>query len=170
MGAIGYRKGDISLFQKLFPYDYAGGPWYSFRYGPVHITVMDPYADYSEGSLQHTWLVNDLKKAEASWKMVVFGGREPGAEESHTGEEARKILQSLCEVHGVNLIIGGSDSGYSVEKIGSVNYVGLGTAPSDLNTGSQKLYFASVHIEDGIFSLQIFDDSGEAVPTLELIK
>ncbi len=170
MGAVGHREGDISLFRKLFPYDYESGPWYSFRYGPVHITVMDPYTDYSEGSIQHTWMVNDIKEADAPWKVLVFGSHEPGAEESYLNGSARKVLQSLCEEHGVDLIIGGSNSGYTVEKIGPVNYIGLGKAPSGGDTGSQELYFGTVHIEDGTLSLQIFNDTGEEVPTLELTK
>ncbi len=35
-------------------------PWYSFDYGPIHVTVMSTEHDYSPGSQQHTFITCDL--------------------------------------------------------------------------------------------------------------
>ena len=47
--------------------------WYSFEYGLVHFTVLSTEHDFTVGSRQHTWLVDDLKSVDRSrtpWLIV----------------------------------------------------------------------------------------------------
>ncbi len=168
MGAVGPRQGSTELFQQLFPFEFAGGPYHSFRYGPVHVTVMDAHTDYSEGSAQYQWLVDDLERATAPWKILVRTGRYALAHESAAGEMARGVLRPLCEKHGVSLVIDGSTSGYVRTRAGSVQYIGLGPAPAERENEPHTMLYGTVQIEGSTLKLEVFDDAGERIETVEL--
>ncbi|UJR07145.1 hypothetical protein I4U23_011433 [Adineta vaga] len=46
--------------------------WFSFNTGPVHWISMSSQHDYSEGSVQYAWLVNDLIKATENRTLAPF--------------------------------------------------------------------------------------------------
>ncbi len=167
VGAVGLHQGNTELFQQLFPFPYAGAAYHSFRYGPVHVTVMDALADYSEGSDQYQWLVDDLKNATAPWKILVHTGRHALEHESPAGEAARKGLHSLCEEHEVSLVIDGTSRGYAHTRVGSVQYLGLGPAPSEREDEPDTLFFGALQIEGSTLNLEVFDDAGQRVETVE---
>lgn len=170
MGTVRNSENDISLLKKLFPYDFADETYYSYRYGPVHINVMDPALDYSEGSPQHTWLVNELEETTAPWKIIVFSDEQLAPKETIINDSRFEIIQSLAEKYDVDLLIGRSNKGYSRKKIGEVNYIGLGAEQNKEEYNSQTMYYGTVQIEDDTLTLKIFNDAGEIVPTLELGK
>lgn len=167
MGPAGHESG-TSLAEKLFPYNYAEGPWYSFRYGPVHVTVIDPFSDLEEGSPQYEWLVNDLDSAEAPWSIVVAGSDLSDGKGHSESTHVYEAVSHICGEYGVDLLIGRSSEGYSRGRVGNTEYVGIGAGQYLPGPGSHRMYFATVQVEDGILSLQVFNDKGEAVPTLEL--
>ncbi len=167
MGAVGDRQGNTDLFKQLFPFEFAGGPYHSFQYGPVHVTVMDAHTDYSEGSAQYQWLADDLQGATAPWKILVHTGRHSLVEEPAGCEAAREMLHSLCEEYGVNLVIDGGTGGYAHAQVGSVQYVGLGPAPPERENGPHTMVFGAVQIEGPTLKLEVFDHAGERIETGE---
>ncbi len=168
MGAVGEREGDTALFRELFPYEYAGENYHSFRYGPAHIAVIDPYQDYSQGSPQYRWLAADLRDADAAWKILLFNGPDSWQSEGPAGARARDLLQPLCEEHGVNLVIDGSADGYTRTSFGNLEYIGLGAKAAPGRDAAYTMHFGAVHIESGTLALEVFDDTGEKVDTLRL--
>ncbi len=169
MGTVGKRAGDTALFRELFPYDYAGGNYHSFRYGPVHVTVMDPYEDFSRNSPQYQWLAADLAETDAPWKILIFNGPESWQAGGPAATRARNLLQPLLEEHGVKLVIDGSTAGYNRTAFGEIEYVGLGAeAAPQRRDAAYTMHFGTVQVEDGTLTLEIFDDSGEKVDTLRL--
>ena len=46
--------------------------YYSFDYGPAHITVVDQYVSFAPGSAQYIWLENDLAASQKLWKFVIL--------------------------------------------------------------------------------------------------
>ena len=167
MGAVGDRQGNTDMFKQLFPFEFAGGPYHSFQYGPVHVTVMDAQTDYSPGSPQYQWLADDLRRATAPWKMVVHTGRHTLAQTSAAAEAAREMLHSLCEEYGVNLVIDGSTSGYAAVRVGPVQYVGLGPAPPEGENEPHTMVFGAVQIEGPTLKLEVFDHAGDRIESVE---
>ena len=72
-GCKGNHEGSGDLFFKYFPYHYEpDGFYWSFDYGPVHISIIDQYVDYRPGSTQYMWLKNDLASSTNKWKFVII--------------------------------------------------------------------------------------------------
>ncbi|MCD6505332.1 metallophosphoesterase family protein [Candidatus Poribacteria bacterium] len=100
--------------------------WYSFDYGDVHFLIIDTEFDYSPGSDQYRFIVDDLSNCKAKWKLVAFHKppytavrrRLPG------NMKARKILDPLFEKYGVDMVFCGHDHNYVRSKpINGVVYV-----------------------------------------------
>ncbi len=167
MGAMGEREEDADeLFERLFPYNYADGPYHSFQYGPVHVTVMDAQTDYSPDSDQYQWLASDLEDAEAPWKVLVYSGEQALSDDSEEVAESREILEPLLQEKGVHLVVDGGTEGYLRDSIGDTEYVGLGAGVDEEENSA--LYFGALQVEGGVFQFEILDDTGGEVDVLEL--
>ncbi len=59
-------------YAKYWPYPYVADHYWSFDYGPAHVTVIDQYVPYGPGSAQYTWLENDLAGSNAEWKFLLM--------------------------------------------------------------------------------------------------
>ncbi len=168
VGAAGTEVGDPALFRELFPYNLEAGMYYSFQYGPVHVTVMDPGSDYSEGSAQHAWLVNDLTEAAAPWKILVYTGIHSWSDDAEGGDESRQVLLPLCEELGVDMVIDGRVGGYQRQKAGEIDYIRLGAATDNEGDGLRRMYYGAMKVEGSTMTLEIFDDTRRALDTVEL--
>lgn len=66
---LGNHEGDARLY-----YDYMSVPepeyYYSFRYGPAEIFVVDSQRNVGPDSDQYKWLVKALEESDAPWKFV----------------------------------------------------------------------------------------------------
>ena len=73
-GCKGNHEETGIYYKKYWPYPYVRSPhfYWSFDYGPVHVTVIDQYIDYSPGSDQYQWLENDLATTTKKWKFLLF--------------------------------------------------------------------------------------------------
>lgn len=168
LGDAGHHQGETTLFTTLFPYGRANRTYHSFQYGPVHVTVMDPYTDYTKGSDQHTWLVNDLQQAEAPWKILVFTGPHSWTSDDPAAVAARTLLGPLCQKYGVQICIDGNAPGYSRTQVDGIEYVGMGAGAMSAEQSGAMLYFGAVQIEDDQLTLEVFDDTGKQIDTLRL--
>jgi hypothetical protein len=75
-GPRGNHEGAGMVFKKYWPYPYVSDFYWSFDYGPVHVTLLDQYVSYAPGSPQYNWLVNDLSTTNQPWKIITF--HQPG--------------------------------------------------------------------------------------------
>ena len=91
------------------------GVYYSFDYGDVHFAVLNTNDMYPMSMQQRNWLVNDMKRTDAKWK-IVFMHKSPYS----AGNDAlspdvlllRRALIPLFDQLGVDLVMYGHDHQY----------------------------------------------------------
>nr|WP_271753268.1 S-layer homology domain-containing protein [Cohnella sp. JJ-181] len=132
MGARGNHEGVGSVYEKYFPYPYVDDFYWSFDYGPVHISVLDEYADFKEGSAQYNWLINDLASSTKPWKIVM--GHQPawGAGTHENNTDLQKYIHPILKQFGVPLYLNGHNHNYARAEVDGIEYLtsGGGGAPS----------------------------------------
>ncbi|MEN6571111.1 MAG: metallophosphoesterase family protein [Anaerolineaceae bacterium] len=130
VNAMGNHDG-TQLFIKYFPYHFAGHFYWSFDYGPVHVAVIDQYADVSENSPQWQWLNQDLANSAQPWKFILL--HEPGwSAGPHPNNEAvQKIIQNIAYHQHVAVIFAGHNHYYARAQVDGVVHIttGGGGAP-----------------------------------------
>lgn len=148
---------DAWVFRQLWPNPLYPTPakgstqsyYYSFDYGPVHISIIDPYSiSYAPGSAQYEWLQSDLENTAKQWKIVVchhpFYDAGSGSPKGDVGNYAdtrtlQSDIQPLLEKNNVQLVIQGHRHYYSHSIVNGINYLVLGdggapqTDPYDLS-------------------------------------
>lgn len=123
--------------------------YYSFDYGPVHISIIDPYSiSYAPGSAQYEWLQSDLENTAKQWKIVVchhpFYDAGSGSPKGDVGNYAdtrtlQSDIQPLLEKNNVQLVLQGHRHYYSHSIVNGITYLVLGdggapqTDPYDLS-------------------------------------
>ena len=171
-GVRGNHEGSGDLFYKYFPYLYeAGGFYWSFDYGPVHVIVIDQYVDCSPGSTQYIWLENDLSSSTKKWKILVF--HEPGwsADGPHSNNvDVQNYIQPLAVEKGVNIIFAGHNHYYARATVDSIQHIttGGGGAPlylpdpnyENVVATAQSHHFCEVEIQGDDLYFTARDASG----------
>ncbi len=177
--AMGNHEGTGTLFRKYFPYPFAGGRYWSFDYGPVHVTVLDQYTSYAPGSAQYTWLTNDLATATKPWKIIVL--HEPGWSAGGGHENnvlVQNYIQPLCLQYNVPLVIGGHNHYYARAEVNGVEHIttGGGGAPLYAPNPSypyivrtaQSYHYCKIAITGGVLSFQALTPPGSILDTFTL--
>ena len=144
INAMGNHDG-TQLFTKYFPYPFKGHYYWSFDYGPVHVAVVDQYADVSPTSVQWTWLKEDLAAAQQPWKFILL--HEPGwsAGPHPNNDVVQKIIQPIAYHQGVAVIFAGHNHYYARAEVDGVVHIttGGGGAPLyDPLPGSANVRYA----------------------------
>jgi len=133
MACRGNHEGNGNLFLKYFPYPYFDETafFYSYDYGPVHITVVDDQSDISPGSRQYDWVKNDIGSSTACWKFVLFHKPAYGVGGHNNDANNQTLTGNLLEPAGVDLVINGHNHYYSRAFKSGLNHVtaGGGGAP-----------------------------------------
>ncbi len=145
--SIGNHEGQGILFGKYFPYFYQSNRYYySFDYGPAHFTVIDQFTNYSQGSAQYNWLVNDLATTNKTWKIVVF--HKPGwAAGGHSNNtDVQNILQPVFEQYGVKFVITGHNHYYSRAVVNGIYHITTGGGGAPLYSPNAS-YPNIVHVD-----------------------
>ncbi len=145
--AIGNHEGQGILFEKYFPYYYPNNRYYfSFDYGPAHFTVIDQFTNYSQGSQQYNWIVNDLSTTNKAWKVVVF--HKPGwsAGGHDNNSTVQTVLQPLFEQYGVKFVLTGHNHYYARAVVNGVNHITTGGGGAPLYTPDSS-YPYIVHVD-----------------------
>ncbi len=136
MAAIGNHEGTGVLFARYFPYPMFRNNryYYSFDYGPVHVTIIDQETSYAQGSTQYNWIVNDLATTNKPWKIAVFHkpGWSAGAHSNNI--TVQNSLQPLFERYGVQLTLTGHNHYYARAVVNGVHHVTTGGGGSPLYT------------------------------------
>ncbi len=181
MGCRGNHEGSAIYYRKYFPYKYQpGGCYYSYDYGPLHISVVDQYVDYSIGSPQHQWLENDLATTTKKFKIVLL--HEPGwsAAGAHSDEMAvRTNIQPLCIQYHVSMVIGGHNHFYARGVVDNIIHLTLGGGGASSKTPSAAeniityvggLSYMRFDINKDTLNAYAMDPSGTILDTYTLIN
>jgi hypothetical protein len=124
--------GVTATFPKYYPFPYPnltpgsykgattdknGNPYYynlywSYDYGPVHITHVDEYSDMSQGSVQYNWVQNDLASTTKPWKILIYheAAYSAGADGDNT---AVRVFEPLVTQYNVDVIFSGHSHNYA---------------------------------------------------------
>ena len=129
---MGNHENSGVLFKKYFPMPFVAGRYWSFDYGPAHVVMLDQYIAYDVGSVQYTWLNNDLAASTKTWKFILL--HEPGwsAAGGHLNDPTvQTAIQPLAEKYGVSIIFGGHNHYYARAVVNGIQHltVGGGGAP-----------------------------------------
>lgn len=186
LSTMGNHEGQGVLFGKYFPYPKftTGRFYYSFDYGPIHITVLDQYTDYSPGSAQYTWLENDLASSTKPWKMIV--DHEPGwtAYPSSGGHgnntNVQNIIQPLCLKYDVSFVLSGHNHFYSRAVVNNVVHITTGGGGAPLyppGSGRENVvifdksnHFCKIDINDNALKLTVIRSDGSIIETFDYSK
>jgi predicted phosphodiesterase len=121
-----YPNGKSTYFTKYFPFPYQNASpafdpanvqaysnlYYSFDYGPVHITCVDNYSNLAAGSAQYNWIVNDLATTTKPWKILIY--HEPAYSAGSDGDNKNvRVLEPLVTQYNVDLIYCGHSHNYA---------------------------------------------------------
>ncbi len=178
MSALGNHEGSGTLFEKYFPYPFyqSGDFYWSFDYGPAHITIVDQYSDYSPGSTQYQWLENDLASTTKKWKILMF--HEPGWSAGGHGNntDVQNYIQPLCEQYDVQFVINGHNHYYSRAVVERVMHIttGGGGAPlytpdpsyPNIVTVSQSNHFTKLKISGDTLFFTVIKSDGSIIEQL----
>jgi PKD repeat protein len=109
-----------------------GEQWYSFDYGNAHFISLDTSGDYSSGSAQYNWLVNDLRSTTAEW-VVVFTHYPAYSSGVHGGTPTvQSRLVPLFEQYGVDMVFCGHDHIYERSYKNGIYYFVTGGGGAEL--------------------------------------
>jgi hypothetical protein len=148
----GNHDGDNHLLSLYFE---AGGgqvkDYYSFDWGPVHMTTINTNKDYRPGSEQHQFLERDLTSTHRPFK--VFFGHHPTYSSGFHGSTLamQRFLQPLFDKNGVKLVFAGHEHDYERTIVNGITYVvsGGGGAPlygqENLGKNPDSLVFKKAH-------------------------
>lgn len=121
--AYGNHDSDSESLQRYmgFPEDRR---WYSFNYGSAHVIALDSKSDFSPGSAQYQWLVNDLTAASGMpWRFAFFHHPQDCPTEGKWSVDVRQHLNPLFEQYGVQLVFNGHSHVYEHYLVNGVHYV-----------------------------------------------
>jgi hypothetical protein len=162
--------------------------YYSFDWGNAHFVALDTNQDYSVGSTQYNWLVNDLQTSTQSWKFVFFHhpAYSSGPHGSSSGVQTH--LVPIFEAYGVDVVFNGHDHDYertcpilngvcTTPQDGGVVYYVTGGAGAPLYPASgdwftaysDSLYhFLKVAVNDCWLHLDAIDANGNVFDSYEI--
>jgi len=86
--------------------------YYSFDWGNTHFVALDTNQNYSAGSTQYNWLVNDLQSSTQPWKFVFFHHPPYSSGPHGSTNEVQTHLVPIFETYGVSVVFSGHDHHY----------------------------------------------------------
>jgi hypothetical protein len=164
-----------TLFTKYFPYPFAGSRYYySYDYGPVHVTVLDQYTAFDTLSTQGLWFKNDLAASNKTWKFVLL--HEPGwsAAGGHANNATVQTqIEPICERYGVAVVFGGHNHYYARAVVNGVQHVTTGGGGAPLATpdlgqpnvvaGASAYHYCQIAIDAGTLRFKAVNSTTGAV-------
>jgi hypothetical protein len=171
-----------TLFTKYFPYPFVGDRYYSFDYGPAHVTVVDQYVAYDSTSAQGLWFKNDLASSNKTWKFVLL--HEPGwsAAGGHANNTTvQNHIEPFCERYGVAILFAGHNHYYARAVVNGIQHVTTGGGGAPLATpaagqpyvvATAKAYhYCQVAIDAGVLSFKaINSQTGAVIDSFTLVR
>ncbi len=178
-----YATADLGPYREVFHLPENGGPdgaerWYSFDWGPVHVTVLDTERG---DAAQAEFLERDLAGTDRPWRIVV-AHKGPYSSGVHGSNGAfRQSYEPILQRHGVQVVFTGHDHHYErTRPMGGVTYVltgggGMSTRPVTANPewaeiAEDALHFVYVSIEHGVMRLHAIDATGREFDGVEIAR
>ena len=132
-------SGKCKTDPKMWYYDYFSLPgneqWYALTYGNVRFIILDTNDDFSHGSAQYKWLVNELESSEyndSKWQFVFFH-HPPYTSSGHVGNEyVQNYLVTLFEQFDVDIVFSGHNHNYERSYKNGIYYILTGGGGADL--------------------------------------
>lgn len=172
------------LYKKYFPFPFAGGRYWSYDYGPLHVVLVDQYASYAPGSAQYRWLEHDLASSMKPWKIIAL--HEPGwscasssllqGHPNNTG--VQNYIQPLCKKYGVPLVIAGHNHYYARALVDGVTHLttGGGGAPlyaprigePNIVAAAETFHYCRFEIIDDMLSCDVVRPDGSIVDSFHI--
>ena len=137
--------------------------WYSFEYGLVHFTVFSTEHNFTRGSPQHEWLLDDLKSVDRSrTPWLILATHRPLYTSQRIPPDykvsihLREELEPLFHETKVNLLIAGHIHSYErtcavyqehCVSSGGVTHVVVGTGGTDVEDSGAWEFDWSKHFE-----------------------
>ncbi len=170
------------LFTKYYPYPWVAGRYWSFDYGPIHVTVIDQYTAYTAGSAQLQWVANDLAASTKTWKFVLL--HEPGWSSGNghaNNTSVQSLIEPLCEQNGVAILFAGHNHNYCRAVVNGVMHVttGGGGAPLEAPLAGQPNvvvsamlnHYCKIAIDGGVLRLQAINSAnGALIDSFTLVR
>lgn len=158
-----------TYFDKYWPYPYVDHFYWSFDYGPVHITVIDQEdTSYAHGSAQYNWLRNDLRSSDKEWKILQL--HEPGYSAGHHDDngDVQNWIQPLCEEYEVDIVFCGHNHYYARCDKNGIKHITSGGGGAPLRDGSLN-YSEYVEVYEKTYHFCKIDIRGKEL-TFEAVK
>lgn len=156
------------------------GKYYSFDYGPLHVTVLD--TNEEDGELmeaQANWLRTDLRSARRPWKIVLchvpllFNSNAQRERHSKTQVALCDALRAICEAEGVTAAFSGHRHWYerSITTRGFTQII-TGGGGDDLDDyrkfgegtfarAESYFHFVKVRVSGDVMTIDAIRDTGE---------
>jgi len=142
----GNHEKDGIGFGKYYPCPWVGNKWWSFDYGPVHVSVIDvDNAPFAPGSTQHNWLTNDLSTTSKPFKIVMYHQPAWSAGHHENEPDIQNYIQPLCVQYGVQICLNGHNHNYVhaiVEGVHHITSGGFGASLYSVNTQAEHVITA----------------------------
>ncbi len=177
-GVKGNHEGTGTYYAKYYPYPYTAGAYWSFDYGPLHVSVVDQYTGggYTSGTAQYNWLVNDLATTTKPWKIILI--HEPGwAAGTHANNTTvQNVIQPLVLQYGVDMVLTGHNHNYVRAMVNNIPHItdGGGGAPlyavdmgqPNVVAGYSGLSYCSFDINGNTMTMKAKKTDGTVVDTI----
>jgi hypothetical protein len=177
MGARGNHENRGSTVRKYWPF-FDDAFYYSFDYGPVHVTVIDQYTDHRPGSDQYTWIENDLANTDKAFKIVMYHHPAWGAGTHPNSKSTQQLHKSLFVKHGVAMAVNGHNHNYARAMVDGIAHctIGGGGAPlypvdtdkPNIVTAVKCLNFGRVEINGPVMTVTVMDEKGNLIDNFSL--
>ena len=179
LASMGNHEGQGILYDKYFPFPMytTNRYYYSFDYGPVHFTVIDQFTNYSNGSAQYNWIVNDLASTNKEWKIILL--HEPGwsAGGHYNNYTVQNVIQPLCINYGVQFVITGHNHYYARALVNGVEHIttGGGGAPlynphanaQNIVKTDKSYHFCKIDIDHDTLHFSAIRANGSLIETFD---
>lgn len=176
MTARGNHEDTGSLLRKYYPYAYVDPSafYYSFDYGPVHVTVIDDNVNRAPASSQYNWIDADLSGTTKPWKIVVFHKPAWGSGGYHSNDSNNQTLTSnLFEPRGVALAFTGHNHYYARNAKSGIPHITSGGGGAPLYTpdpsypyyvtSANSHHYSRIAIKDNTLHFTAFDWGGRVI-------
>jgi len=179
-GSRGNHEGAASVYKKYYPYPYVSGSgcYWSYDYGPVHVSVVDVYAGITSGSAQHSWLQNDLATSSKPWKFIVLHEPGWGAGTHSNNTSVQNYIQPLCKTYGVAMVIAGHNHNYVRAEVDGVYHITTGGGGASLYTPStsypnvkkvdKSYHYSTISIQGTVLTFSATRSDGSTIETFQI--
>ncbi len=153
------------LLKKYFPFKYQNQNafYYSFDYGPVHVSIVDDNAPREPYTEQHNWIISGISKSNKKWQIIAFHQPAWGAGTHENNKINQMLTSEISKLKKTIIVLNGHDHLYAHCYKKPIHYIttGGGGAPLyDLNpkapyfTKSIKSYhFVRIDIDGNVLCL-----------------